>query len=54
MAFLSFLFFKLHLVSNERCEVQAFTLTIFNVDDKKPVANLTKKLTGLLFGEKAT
>jgi hypothetical protein len=31
---------------------EALTLTKGNVDDRKPVANLTKKLTGLLFGDK--
>lgn len=44
--------FKLHLVINEKGEIQAFTLTKGNVDDRKPVPNLTKKLTGLLFGDK--
>jgi hypothetical protein len=40
------------LIINEKGEIQAFTLTRGNVDDKKPVANLTKKLIGLLFGDK--
>jgi hypothetical protein len=44
--------FKLHLVINERREIQALTLTKGNVDDRKPVPNLTEKLTGLLFGDK--
>lgn len=44
--------FKLHLVINEKGEIQALTLTKGNVDDRKPVPNLTKKLTGLLFGDK--
>ncbi len=44
--------FKLHLIINEKGEIQAFTLTRGNVDDREPVANLTKKLTGLLFGDK--
>ncbi len=47
-----FLGFKLHLVINEIGEVQAITLTKGNVDDRKPVPNLTKNLTGLLFGDK--
>lgn len=42
--------FKLHLVINEIGEVQGITLTTGSVDDRKPVLNLTKKLTGLLFG----
>lgn len=44
--------FKLHLVVNEIGEIQALTLTKGNVDDRKPVPNLTEKLTGLLFGDK--
>lgn len=44
--------FKLHLVINEIGEIQSLTLTKGNVDDRKPVPNLTEKLTGLLFGDK--
>lgn len=44
--------FKLHLVINEIGEIQGVTLTKGNVDDRKPVPNLTQKLTGLLFGDK--
>ncbi len=44
--------FKLHLVINEIGEVQGITLTKGSVDDRKPVLNLTKKLKGLLFGDK--
>ncbi len=44
--------FKLHLVINDKGEIQPLTLTKGNVDDRKPVPNLTKKLTGLLFGDK--
>lgn len=44
--------FKLHLVINEKGEIQALTLTKGNVDDRKPVPNLTEKLIGLLFGDK--
>lgn len=44
--------FKLHLVINEIGEIQALTVTKGNVDDRKPVPNLTEKLTGLLFGDK--
>lgn len=32
--------------------MQGVTLTKGNVDDRKPVSDLTKKLTGLLFGDK--
>ncbi len=44
--------FKLHLVINECGEVLAFTLTAGNVDDRKPVPKLVKRLFGKLFGDK--
>ncbi|WP_265027330.1 IS982 family transposase [Wolbachia endosymbiont (group A) of Bombylius major] len=44
--------FKLHLVINEVGEIQSLTLNKGNVDDRKPVPNLTKRLVGLLFGDK--
>uniref|UniRef100_T1H9N9 Tnp_DDE_dom domain-containing protein n=1 Tax=Rhodnius prolixus TaxID=13249 RepID=T1H9N9_RHOPR len=44
--------FKLHMVINEKGEIQGVTLTKGNVDDRKPVPDLTKKLVGLLFGDK--
>jgi Transposase DDE domain len=44
--------FKLHLVINEYGEVLAFTLTPGNVDDRKPVPRLVKRLFGKLFGDK--
>ncbi|WCR58416.1 MAG: hypothetical protein PG980_000888 [Wolbachia endosymbiont of Ctenocephalides felis wCfeJ] len=44
--------FKLHMVINENGEIQALTLTTGNVDDRKPVPNLTEKLIDLLFGDK--
>jgi len=44
--------FKLHLVITERGEVLAFTLTPGNVDDRKPVAALVKRLFGKLFADK--
>jgi hypothetical protein len=44
--------FKLHLVINERGELLAFTLTPANVDDRKPVPDLTQDLLGKLFGDK--
>ncbi len=34
--------FKLHMVINEKGEIQALTLTKGNVDDRKPVPDLTK------------
>lgn len=44
--------FKLHLVINDKGEFMAFKLTAGNVDDRKPVPDLVKKLTGKLFGDK--
>src|SRR5450432_67884 len=43
--------FKLHLVINESGEVLAFTLTPGNVDDRKPVPKLVKRLFGKLFSD---
>jgi IS5 family transposase len=44
--------FKLHLVVNDRGEILSFCITPGNVDDRKPVARLVKKLFGKLFGDK--
>jgi len=44
--------FKLHLVINENGEIHGAKLTAGNVDDRTPVPNLVKHLTGLLFGDK--
>lgn len=44
--------FKLHLVINERGEGLAFTLSPGNVDDRKPVPRLVRRLFGKLFGDK--
>jgi hypothetical protein len=44
--------FKLHLIVNELGEVLAFTLTPGNVDDRKPVPRLARRLFGKLFGDK--
>lgn len=43
---------KLHLVINEKGELQGLKFTPGNVDDREPVPSLTKTLTGLLFGDK--
>ncbi len=43
---------KLHLVINEKGEIQGINLTKGNVDDRLPVSTITKRLTGLLFGDK--
>jgi hypothetical protein len=39
-------------VINERGEIQGVKFTPGNVDDRAPVPELTKHLTGLLFGDK--
>ncbi len=44
--------FKLHLIINDKGEMMAFKLTAGNVDDRKPVPDLVKHLTGKLFGDK--
>jgi len=44
--------FKLHLVVNDRGEILQFCITPGNVDDRKPVPRLVKKLFGKLFGDK--
>lgn len=44
--------FKLHLVINERGQILAYMLSPGNVDDRKPVPELSKNLTGKLFGDK--
>ena len=44
--------FKLHLIVNDRGELLQFCITPGNVDDRKPVPKLAKKLFGKLFGDK--
>jgi Transposase DDE domain len=44
--------FKLHLVINDRGELLNVRVTPGNVDDRKPVHELAKKLFGKLFGDK--
>jgi transposase len=44
--------FKLHLVVNERGALLACRLTAGNVDDRKPVPDLTSTLFGKLFADK--
>ena len=44
--------FKLHLVINDRGELLNVTLTPANVDDRKPVPSLVRKLFGKIFGDK--
>lgn len=44
--------FKLHLVVNDRGDLLAFCLTPGNVDDRRPVPRLVRRLFGKLFGDK--
>lgn len=44
--------FKLHVVINNVGEIMACSLTKGNVDDRKPVPDLIKTLSGWLFGDK--
>lgn len=44
--------FKLHLVINDRGEIMAVQITPANVDDRKPVPQLTQSLNGKMFGDK--
>jgi hypothetical protein len=44
--------FKLHLIVNDRGEILQLCITPGNVDDRKPVPGLVKKLFGKLFGDK--
>ena len=44
--------FKLHLVVNDRGEILQFCITPGNIDDRKPVPKMVKKLFGKLFGDK--
>jgi len=44
--------FKLHLVTNEKGEIIALKLTKGNVDDRTPVPDLTKDLTGSIYADK--
>ncbi|HLZ23355.1 MAG TPA: IS982 family transposase [Ktedonobacterales bacterium] len=44
--------FKLHLVVDDRGELLAFCLTPGNVDDRRPVPRLVRRLFGKLFGDR--
>ena len=44
--------FKLHLVVNDRGDLLTFCLTPGNVDDRRPVSRLARRLFGKLFGDK--
>ena len=47
-----FLGFKLHLLFNDRGELLNMALTPGNVDDRKPVPRLVKRLFGKIFADK--
>ncbi|ELS03275.1 transposase family protein [Xenococcus sp. PCC 7305] len=44
--------FKLHLIINDRGELLALKLTPGNVDDRKPVPEMTEGIFGKLFGDR--
>lgn len=44
--------FKLHLICNDQGELLNLLLTPGNVDDRKPVPKMVRKLFGKLFGDK--
>ena len=44
--------FKLHLVINEKGEFIALKMTKGNVDDRVPVPDLTKDLSGFIYADK--
>lgn len=44
--------FKLHVVINHKGEFVTYLLTPGNIDDRKPVPQLTKEMTGKLFGDR--
>ena len=44
--------FKLHLIINDKGELLAFKLTPANVDDRKPVLEMSEGLWGKLFGDR--
>ena len=44
--------FKLHLIINDKGELLAFKLTPANIDDRKPVPEMTEDIIGKLFGDR--
>lgn len=44
--------FKIHLVVSDCGEILAWRMTLGNVDDRKPVPNMTTRVWGKLFGDK--
>ncbi|NRA69420.1 MAG: transposase [Gammaproteobacteria bacterium] len=43
---------KLHLTINDKSGILAATVTVGNVDDRNPIAEITPKLWGGLYGDK--
>lgn len=44
--------FKVHLIVSDTGEILAWQITLGNVDDRKPVPNMSKRLWGKLFGDR--
>lgn len=44
--------FKIHLIVSDTGEILAWQISLGNVDDRKPVPNMTKRLWGKLFGDR--
>ncbi len=44
--------FKLHVIINNKGEFMALKVTKGNVDDRVPVPELTKRLTGIIAADK--
>ena len=44
-----FFWFKLHMIINDVGQITAIKITKGNIDDKTPVAELTKKLKGSIY-----
>jgi hypothetical protein len=44
--------FKIHLIVSDTGEILAWQITLGNVDDRKPVPNMSKRVWGKLFGDK--
>lgn len=44
--------FKIHLIVGDTGEILGWQITLGNVDDRKPVPNMSKRLWGKLFGDK--
>jgi hypothetical protein len=44
--------FKIHLIVSDSGELLAWQITLGNVDDRKPVEKMSKRLWGKLFGDK--